>query len=195
MTKAQPKPILNLYLFESDQDSSNFNQAIFSRLISQEDPRFELSVYLDFTRHNGLYEYKNYSLPLWAHVTVKKKMKPAEALAVINFSMLPILACYRNQDWLIVSRSLHIHITINLNPPSHTSSSSCFVPLSGRWTQHPHRPMTEMCCPCWSGTYPTGRSCLPVTKLHLCQERCCSSSISWTGYQESFDRRFPFTWD
>lgn len=55
MTKAPTKPILNLYLFESDQDSSNFNQALFSKLMSQEDPRFETNVYLDYTRHNGLY--------------------------------------------------------------------------------------------------------------------------------------------
>lgn len=98
MTKNQPKPILNLYLFESDQESSGFNQGIFSKLMSEEDPRFEMGVYLDFTRHNGLYEYNSYSLPLWAHVMNKKKFKPSEALAVLNFSMLPILACYRNQD-------------------------------------------------------------------------------------------------
>jgi hypothetical protein len=98
MTKASPKPILNLYLFETDRDSSDFNQNIFSRLMSQEDPRFDVAVYLDFTRHNMLYEFSNLSLPLWAHVMIKKKMKAADALAVINLSMLPIYACYKNQD-------------------------------------------------------------------------------------------------
>lgn len=98
MTKASPKPHLNIYLFATDEESNAYNQKFFEILMAQEDPRFETGVYLDYTRHNGLYEYCSYCLPLWAHVMTKKKMKAPDALAVLNFSMLPIYTAFKGQD-------------------------------------------------------------------------------------------------
>jgi hypothetical protein len=66
--------------------------------MAENETRFEINTYMDYTRHNGLYEYSSWSLPLWAHICVKKKMKPCDAIAVLNFSMLPYYTAFKVQD-------------------------------------------------------------------------------------------------
>ena len=69
------------------------------QLISNElDSEFDSTVYTDFTRHNGLYEYAEWTLPLWAHIIVKKKMTPINAFRALTLAMTPFYVSFKGQD-------------------------------------------------------------------------------------------------
>lgn len=55
-------------------------------------------MFIDFTRHNGLSEYSEWSLPLWAHVVQKRKMSAIDAFRAITLSMVPYYVAYKQQD-------------------------------------------------------------------------------------------------
>jgi hypothetical protein len=50
---------------------------------------FTQKLYIDYTRHNGLYEYNSMAMASWVHLTIKKNLKPEEAFAILNFTMAP----------------------------------------------------------------------------------------------------------
>ena len=84
-----------------DPEANEFLSKVFDILASdfeEEMSSMEVSVYLDFTRHNGLYEYGTWSLPIWAQIVTKKKMSPSKAMAALNYSMLPYYSVYKSQD-------------------------------------------------------------------------------------------------
>lgn len=62
------------------------------------DDKFETTVYMDFTRHNGLSEYSDETLPLWAHVIQKKKMIPLQAFRALTLAMTPYFVTYKQMD-------------------------------------------------------------------------------------------------
>ena len=55
----------------------------------EQEPNVEVKIYMDFARHNGVYEYGHISLALWGHLVIQKNHPPADAFALLNFSMLP----------------------------------------------------------------------------------------------------------
>lgn len=62
------------------------------------DDNFETTVYMDFTRHNGLTQYSDWSLPLWAHMTQKRKMTPIQAFRALTLGMTPFYVTYKQMD-------------------------------------------------------------------------------------------------
>jgi len=65
------------------------NEIIYQSIQSFASPSQVLAPVMEFSRHNGLYEFSQYSIALWAHLIKKKKYSPIEAMNVINFSMIP----------------------------------------------------------------------------------------------------------
>lgn len=59
-------------------------------VLSQDNELFSSKVYMDYTRHNGLYEYSTMTLGAWAHLALKKNFKPEEAMAILNFTTAPL---------------------------------------------------------------------------------------------------------
>lgn len=62
------------------------------------DDEFETNVYMDYTRHNGLSQYSEWMLPLWAHTTQKRKMSPDQAFRALTLSMTPLYVAYKQWD-------------------------------------------------------------------------------------------------
>lgn len=58
-------------------------------MIADGDDNFEVTVYTDFTRHNCLGSYSDWSLPLWAHVITKRKTSVIKAIRSMCLSMTP----------------------------------------------------------------------------------------------------------
>ena len=50
---------------------------------------------VNFARHNGLYEYTDCTLPLWANMYVKEKIEPSEGINLLNFSMIPYYSVFK----------------------------------------------------------------------------------------------------
>ena len=95
--KASPKPIISYFLISKDpQDQENLS-TIFE-MASEGDDDFEVKVYTDFTRHNGLNSYCDWTLPLWAHVSVKRKLSTLQAMRALVFAMTPIYLAYKQMD-------------------------------------------------------------------------------------------------
>lgn len=62
------------------------------------DDEFETNVYMDYTRHNGLSEYSEWSLPLWAHIMTKRKMTALNAFRVMTFALTPFYVAFKEMD-------------------------------------------------------------------------------------------------
>ena len=67
----------------------DLNEQIASFILSPADPTFNYKIHIDYTRHNGLYEYNKMALPIWVHLTTKKAIKPEDAFAILNFTLAP----------------------------------------------------------------------------------------------------------
>lgn len=65
------------------------NEQFMSLVFSPNDPTFSQKLYIDYARHNGLYEYNKMALAIWAHLTLKKNFKPEEAFSIINLTLAP----------------------------------------------------------------------------------------------------------
>jgi hypothetical protein len=50
---------------------------------------------MDYTRHNGLYQYSDWSLPLWAHIIAKRKLTPIQSIRAITMSMAPYYIAFK----------------------------------------------------------------------------------------------------
>jgi hypothetical protein len=53
---------------------------------------------MDYTRHNGLGEYSDWTLPLWAHLVQKRKMDPVQAFRAITLAMTPYFVAFKELD-------------------------------------------------------------------------------------------------
>jgi len=53
---------------------------------------------MDYTRHNGLSSYSDWTLPLWARSIQKRKLTPANAFRALTFAMTPYFVAYKEQD-------------------------------------------------------------------------------------------------
>ena len=49
---------------------------------------------IEYSRHNGIYEYNTFTLTIWSYLVGKKDMKPLDAIAFINYSMIPYYSIY-----------------------------------------------------------------------------------------------------
>lgn len=65
------------------------NEQVVSLAFAPGKTAFSKKLYLDYSRHNGLYEYANMTLPAWVHLCLKKNFKPEEGLAILNFTLAP----------------------------------------------------------------------------------------------------------
>ena len=77
-----------------DADEQENAVTIFD-LISEGDQDFEVNVYTDFTRHNGLSSYSEWTLPLWAHVITKRKLSSLQAFRAMTFAMTPYYLSFK----------------------------------------------------------------------------------------------------
>jgi hypothetical protein len=98
MSKEEPKPHLNYYIVSKDEEEQDNLSKMFELAVGDTDEQFETTVYMDFTRHNGLSEYSDWTLPLWAHVVHKRKMTPLQAFRVITLAMTPYYVTYKEMD-------------------------------------------------------------------------------------------------
>jgi len=64
-------------------------------IISEGDDPFEVMVYMDYTRHNGLTSYSDWTLPLWARSIQKRKLTPANAFRAMTFAMTPYYVAFK----------------------------------------------------------------------------------------------------
>lgn len=97
----EPQPNIKFYILAPDPDSNDLLSNLFEMIAGnceKELEGFQVEVFVDFTRHNGLYEYPQWSLPIWAQIITKRKMTANEAMAVMNFSLLPYFTVYNKQD-------------------------------------------------------------------------------------------------
>lgn len=77
------------------QEYESFNQTFIQIALADELP-FAKKLYIDYARHNGLYEYSTMTLACWAHLTLKKSFKPEEAMVILNFTMAPLYIIFAN---------------------------------------------------------------------------------------------------
>lgn len=92
--RASPKPAINYYIISKDADEQN-NATVIFELISEGDEDFDVNVYTDYTRHNCLGSYSDWSLPLWAHVITKRKLSSIQAIRAMTFAMTPYYLAYK----------------------------------------------------------------------------------------------------
>lgn len=57
-----------------------------------------MNVYMDYTRHNGLTQYSDWTLPLWAKSIQKRKLTPIQAFRAITFAMVPYYIAFKEMD-------------------------------------------------------------------------------------------------
>jgi hypothetical protein len=74
------------------------NASLIFELISEGDENFEVFVYTDFSRHNCLGSYCDWTLPLWAHTTVKRKLSTLQAMRALAFAMTPYYLAFKEMD-------------------------------------------------------------------------------------------------
>lgn len=98
MSKGKNKPTLNYYIVSKDDVGQENASQVFEMIAGDEDDKFEASVFIDYTRHNGPYEYSDWTLPLWAHMTVKRKMTPINAIRAMVMSMAPYYIAFKQMD-------------------------------------------------------------------------------------------------
>ena len=67
-------------------------------MISEGNDQFEVNVYTDFTRHNGLSQYSDWTLSLWARSIEKRKMNSVNAFRAITFAMTPYYVAFKELD-------------------------------------------------------------------------------------------------
>lgn len=65
------------------------NEQFMSLVLTPNDPTFSQKLYIDYARHNGLYEYNRMALAAWVHLTLKNNLKAEEAMSIINFTLAP----------------------------------------------------------------------------------------------------------
>ncbi|KAL4460593.1 hypothetical protein ABPG72_001710 [Tetrahymena utriculariae] len=63
---------------------------------------------IDASRHNGLYNYREFTIATWAHLIEKKNLSPFIALNIIKFSMIPYIITYKGLDQQAVSKLIKI---------------------------------------------------------------------------------------
>jgi hypothetical protein len=55
-------------------------------------------VFMDFTRHNGLSSYSDWTLPLWARSIQRRKLSAVGAFRAIAFALTPYFVAFKEQD-------------------------------------------------------------------------------------------------
>ncbi len=74
------------------------NSTFIQLALSGDELPFAKKLYIDYARHNGLYEYSTMTLGAWAHLVLKKNLKPEEAMAILNFTTAPLYIIYANLE-------------------------------------------------------------------------------------------------
>ena len=85
---------MNYYIITKDPEEQDNASLIFD-MIAEGDENFEVAVYTDFSRHNCLSSYSDWSLPLWAHVITKRKLSVIKALRSMCLSMTPFYLAFK----------------------------------------------------------------------------------------------------
>lgn len=99
MTKNKPKPSLNYYIVSKNQQHQDFiSQDLVEFIFGDIDSHFETTVYTDYTRHNALSEYSDWTIALWPHIIKKRKMTPINAFRTMTLSMAPYYVSYKKMD-------------------------------------------------------------------------------------------------
>ena len=92
---------IKFYIIGPDIQAQDFLSMLYENIVNgcaKEIDGFEVEIFTDFTRHNGLYRYVNWSLPVWAQLMTKRKIGPKDAMLALNFSMLPLISVFKGQD-------------------------------------------------------------------------------------------------
>ena len=95
--RASPKPVVNYFLINKDREEEE-NATIIYELVSEGDQDYEVNVFTEFTRHNCLSNYSDWSLPLWAHVITKRKLSSLAAMRAMAFAMTPYYLAFKEVD-------------------------------------------------------------------------------------------------
>lgn len=82
----------------ANESEEQLASRLFEWVSGDLDDKFETNVYMDFTRHNGLTEYSEWSLSLWPHVVEKRKMNPLQAFRALTFAMAPYYIAVKQLD-------------------------------------------------------------------------------------------------
>jgi hypothetical protein len=64
-------------------------------IASEGDDPFEVQVFMDFTRHNGLTQYSDWTLPVWARSVQKRKLSAVNAFRAMTFALSPYYIAYK----------------------------------------------------------------------------------------------------
>ena len=71
---------------------------VFEWASDELDDKFERTIYMDYSRHNGLTEYSEWSLSLWPHMVEKRKMNPLQAFRAMTLAMTPYYMAFKSLD-------------------------------------------------------------------------------------------------
>jgi hypothetical protein len=97
LDRASPKPTANYFLVSKDAAEQD-NASLIFECIAEGDDNFEVTVFTDFTRHFCLSTYSEWTLPLWAHTTIKRKLSSLQAMRALSFAMTPYYLAFKEMD-------------------------------------------------------------------------------------------------
>ena len=98
LCRENDKKALNYLIVSKNDEDLRIQSEILQLVSSDLDNKFELTIYTDFTRHNGLSSYAQWALPLWGHVIQKRKMSALQAFRALTMAMSPFYIAYKQMD-------------------------------------------------------------------------------------------------
>lgn len=98
LDRASPKPTASYFLVCKDQAEQENASIVLECMQAEGDDSYDVSLYTDFTRHHCLSTYSDWSLPLWAHTIIKRKLNTLQAFRAITFAMTPYYLAFKEMD-------------------------------------------------------------------------------------------------
>lgn len=96
VSKSRSKTEIGLFMLSNYGEEINMGIAQMLNKLTSKTVMFKMEQ--DFSRHNALYEYIEYTLPLWGHLVKNKQLTPIQAMSVLNFSMIPYYTVSQNLE-------------------------------------------------------------------------------------------------
>jgi hypothetical protein len=92
-SETQEKPIMRLfYLVDYDSLITGIVLQITNSVINEE---VNFECFFDFARHNGLYDFSQISVVIWAEYCLKQGIRSVEAFRFMSYSMIPFYEATR----------------------------------------------------------------------------------------------------
>lgn len=98
LDRVSPKPTASYILVCKDAAEQENAGIVLECMQAQGDDDYEVNLYTEFTRHNCLSMYSDWSLPLWAHTIVKRKLNTLQAMRALTFAMTPYYLAFKEMD-------------------------------------------------------------------------------------------------